>query len=99
MSRGPATTTVEVEIYGASYKVRGDDDPDHLHELAGFVDEKMREIATQTATVDTTKIAILAALNIANELWSCREGEGQEQDQVSDKVAELAGRLESALEA
>lgn len=99
MSKGAVTTTVEVEIYGSSYKVRGANDSEHLHQLAGFVDEKMREIATQTKTVDTTKIAILAALNIADELRSCRGLPGDDEpSELSDKVDELAGRLEGALE-
>ena len=89
-------TTVEVEIFGATYKVRGDEDSERLHELAALVDRKMREIATQTATVDTTKIAILAALNFAEELR--RRLDGRPQDEIGEKVAGLAGRLETALD-
>ena len=98
MSKTVVTTTVEVEIYGSTYKVRGGNDSRDLQELASLVDEKMREIATQTATVDTTKIAILAALNFADELCASRSGNAGEQDDVAEKVADLAGQLESALE-
>ena len=94
-------TTVEVEIFGSTYRVRGEEDSDQLQELAGLVDRKMREIATQTTTVDTTKIAILAALNFAEELRRARDGHDEQRDEVEEieeKVAGLAGRLETALD-
>ncbi len=98
MTARVASTTIEVEIFGSTYKVRGDNDPEQLQGLADVVDGKMREIATQTATVDTAKIAILAALNIAEELRSCRAGMDGERRQVTQRVAGLLGQLESALE-
>lgn len=90
-------TSVEVEIFGATYHVRGENDPDHLQELASFVDEKMREVASHVSTVDTAKIAILTALNIADELIQCREALDGERGEISEKVAELTGELENAL--
>ena len=58
---------VQVEIYGQSYNLRGDGDTAYLQELAVYVDRRMREVAEATATVDSLKVAILAALNIADE--------------------------------
>ena len=98
MPNRATTTTVEVEIYGGTYKVRGREDSEHLQDLAGLVDNKMREIATQTATVDTTKIAILAALNFADELSAYRNGRDDSRNDLKDKVDGLAGQLEDALE-
>ena len=77
--------------------VRGDKDPERLRELAGHVDAKMREIAQQVSTVDTAKIAILAALNIADELLQCRKQQQGERVEIQDKVTRLAERLEGAL--
>ena len=91
------TTTTDVEIFGSTYHVRGDKDPELLQELAGLVDGKMREIAQQVSTVDTAKIAILAALNIADELSQCRKQQEGERVEIQDKVTRLAERLEGVL--
>jgi cell division protein ZapA len=91
------TTTTDVEIFGSSYHVRGDKDPELLQDLANHVDDKMREIAQQVSTVDTAKIAILAALNIADELMQCRKQQEGERVEIQDKVTRLAERLEGVL--
>ncbi len=91
------TTTTDVEIFGSTYHVRGDKDQELLQELAGLVDAKMREIAQQVSTVDTGKIAILAALNIADELLQCRKQQEGERVEIQDKVTRLAERLEGVL--
>lgn len=91
------TTTTDVEIFGSTYHVRGDKDPELLQDLAGLVDGKMREIAQQVSTVDTAKIAILAALNIADELLQCRKQQEGERVEIQDKVTRLAERLEGVL--
>ena len=91
------TTSTDVEIFGSTYHVRGDKDPELLQELAGVVDGKMREIAQQVSTVDTAKIAILAALNIADELMQCRKQQEGERVEIQDKVTRLAERLEGVL--
>ena len=91
------TTSTDVEIFGSTYHVRGDKDPELLQELASQVDGKMREIAQQVSTVDTAKIAILAALNIADELLQCRKQQEGERVEIQDKVTRLAERLEGVL--
>src|SRR6185503_8821375 len=58
---------VQVEIFGQTYSVRAEGDPGYIKELAGFVDRKMREVSEYAPTVDSAKIAILAALNISHE--------------------------------
>ena len=93
-----ATTATEVEIFGAIYHVRGEKNSEYLQELAAIVDRKMREIAQQVSTVDTAKIAILAALNIADELFRCRSHQEGARVQITEKVAELTGELEAALQ-
>lgn len=69
---GTADARIQVEIAGRTYTLRGNRDATAVRELAGFVDERMREIATRTNTADTTRVAILAALNIADELFKDR---------------------------
>src|SRR6267143_827209 len=63
-----SSPTIKVEIYDQAYTVRSDGDPDYLKELAEYVDQRMREISSGTLTVDSRKVAILAALYIADEL-------------------------------
>ena len=93
-----ATTATEVEIFGALYHVRGDKDPEYLQDLADEVDQRMREIAQQVSTVDTGKIAILAALNLTDELFQCRKNQDGDRVEVRDKIEELTGRLEKAVQ-
>lgn len=92
-----STTTTEVEIFGAVYHVRGEKDGAYLQELAQLVDGKMREVAGHVSTVDTAKIAILAALNLADELYQFRLQQEGERVKIEEKVAELTGALAEAL--
>ena len=96
---GTSTTTVEVDIFGATYHVRGDDDTSHLQKLAAVVDHKMREVAGQSSSVDRAKVAILAALNIADELARLRASRAADEQAAVAKMNELTGELEQALEA
>jgi cell division protein ZapA len=83
----------EVEIFGQTYSVRGEGDPNYLMELARVVDARMREVAAQVSTVDPLKIAILAALNIADEFSRYRK---QREDAAGiwiEKTEEISERL------
>ena len=87
----------QVEIFGQTYNVRADGDSSYIHDLARFVDSRMKEVAERTATVDTTKIAILAALNISDDLHHM---EKQRRDNPTDAVARaerLIRKLDDAL--
>ncbi|HKR62110.1 MAG TPA: cell division protein ZapA [Thermoanaerobaculia bacterium] len=93
-----ANASTGVEIFGQTYNVRGDGDPDYLLELARFVDTRMREVAAQVATVDPMKIAILAALNIADEFSRYRrqreDAAGiwiERTEEISDRLSEVIG--------
>lgn len=94
---GKSTTTVEVEIFGSTYNVRGDNDSSHLQELATLVDSKMREVATHIGAVDRAKVAILAALNIADELAQVRKELASERETAVAKTKDLTGELSQAL--
>ena len=61
-----STTSVRVEIFDQAYNLRGSD-PEYILKLAEYVDGKMRAVAEQTNTIDTVRLAVLAALNIADE--------------------------------
>ena len=97
--RAKSTTSTEVEIFGNSYQLRGEQDSEYLQQLAKLVDEKMRTIGSQVPVADSGKIAILAALNLADELVQCNNQQEGERGEIMEKVAELTGILTEALDA
>ena len=86
-----------VEIFGQTYNVRRNGDPDYLAELAQFVDTRMREVASQVATVDPAKIAILAALNIADEFSRFRRQRHDAAGIWLEKTEEISERLSEVI--
>ncbi len=89
------TVRATVEIFGQRLGLRADGDTGRLQELARFVDSRMREVADRSSSVDTVKIAVLTALNIADELFQERESD---QDTRHKKLEEQAERLVLKLE-
>lgn len=85
---------VDVEIFGKVYTVRGEKDPDYVRRVAEFVDRKMREIAQVTDTVSTSRIAILASLNIADELMTILE----ESEELKARMKKLTHDIEEKLD-
>ena len=93
MSKPAATNSVRVEIYDQSYNLRGTD-PEYINKLAEFVDLKMRTVAEQTQTVDSLRLAVLAALNIADEYHLLKK----KYDAIAQDYRLNADRLSSALD-
>ena len=92
--RGSVT---QVEIFGQTYNVRAEGDGSYIHDLARFVDSRMKEVADRTATVDPTKIAILAALNISDDLYQVeKRREGNPAD-ARARAERLIRKLDDAL--
>jgi cell division protein ZapA len=84
-----ANDSTTVEIFGQTYNVRGEGDPNYLTELARFVDSRMREVAAEVATVDPVKIAILAALNIADEFSRYRNAWVGKTEELSERLSKV----------
>jgi len=91
----PGTTAVE--IFGEVYHVRGSENREHLQGLADLVDQRMREVSRHVSTADTARIAILAALNLADELSRTEKQQEGERVEIREKVAELTEELAGAL--
>jgi cell division protein ZapA len=89
--------SITVEIFGQAYNVRGEGDPNYLTELARFVDSRMREVSAQVATVDPVKIAILAALNIADEFSRYRKERETAAGTWIEKTEEMSNRLSKVI--
>jgi len=93
-----ATVRATVEVFGQRLGLRADGDADRLQELARFVDSRMREVADRASSVDTVKVAILTALNIADELFKERETDQDARQRVLERQAErLVMKLEEIL--
>jgi len=88
---------VRVEIYDQPYNLRGSDD-EHIRRLAAYVDAKMRAVAEHTSTVDSLRVAVLAALNIADELISLRGNPEKGAAKYNDRAEHLCKVLDAALE-
>lgn len=88
---------VRVEIYDQPYNLRGTD-ADYILKLAGFVDTKMRSVAEQTSTVDSLRLAVLAALNIADELHRIKKKYESVASEYRKRADMLAGILDEVLE-
>src|SRR5919107_1738252 len=92
-----STPTIRVEIYNQTYNIRSDGDSEYITQLAEFVDGRMREISSGTLTVDSLKVAILAALHIADELHRLKRLHEQADSQLATRSAECADMLDRVL--
>lgn len=87
-----------VTIFGRTYHLRGHGDPEYLSLLATRVDEKMREVARTTGTADTLKVAILAALNLADDGLQGREVKvGRISTAEMGRITDMTARLDEVL--
>jgi len=91
VSDGPVRV-VPVEILGQQYPIRSSLDDRYVAELATYVDEKMRAAALATPAGDSVRLAVLAALNIADEFFRARQAERAWQNVVEERAAAI-GRL------
>jgi cell division protein ZapA len=82
-----------VEICDQAYNLRGTD-PDYIFRLAEYVDGKMRAVAEQTSTVDSLRLAVLAALNIADEFHVLK----RKYDAIANELTQRTSSLETALD-
>ncbi len=98
MSDHEAVTSTQVEIFGASYVIRGGQEPEYLTELAAEVDRRMRELAEHLPNAEAGRLAILAALNLADELSRNRRHYEGERGEIEARVTELAANLAGALD-
>lgn len=89
--------TLRVEIYNQIYSIRSDGDPEYIQDLAEYVDRKMREIASGTMTVDSVKVAVLAALHIADEFYQLKDQQAQTDAQLASRSAECTEMLDRVL--
>ena len=88
---------VNVEIFGQSYALNAGADSAYVEQLAAYVDARMREVGKSAGAVDSVRVAVLAALNIADECFRLRAGGGA-KGEIDRRAAALARELDSVLE-
>jgi len=98
LSDQETATTTEVEIFGATYVIRGGREPDDLTRLAAEVDRRMKELAEHMVSPEAGRLAILTALNLADELSRIRSTWDGERGEIEAKVNSLVDGLTRALE-
>jgi cell division protein ZapA len=98
----PNDNAITVEIYDQTYRLNGND-REYVERLAATVDAKMRAVAAQGRTVDSLRVAVLAALNLADELARLEErcaaatGDGESVASIRSRAHSLSGLLDEVL--
>jgi cell division protein ZapA (FtsZ GTPase activity inhibitor) len=87
---------VVVTIFDQPYRLRSGRGDEHLRRVASVVDERMREVATHMKSLDMTRIAVLAALNLADELESLRDDQAREVSPHNEATRDASARDETA---
>lgn len=81
--------SVQVEIFGQLYSIKGMEDHDYIRELAAFVDAKMKEVQKGTGTANPHRVAILTALTISDEFYRLRKQHSSFEQMVDGTVLRL----------
>ncbi len=89
---------MKIEIFDQTYSLNAGDNEEYLRKIAAYVDEKMRTVAQATRTIDSVKVAVLAALNIADELFAARERQQQIEGPLRKHVEKCITLVEQAIE-
>lgn len=89
---------VQVQIFGHSYTIRGEAEQDYILGVAAYVDRKMREVTEKLPVASLSKVAILASLNIADELFKERAQRENQDQQLSTRAARLNAVLDDLLQ-
>lgn len=92
------TKTIEVEVFGHRFSLQGEGDEAYFHELAEYVDTQMRALAKQTKTSTPTKLAILAAINVTDELFRQQRHRDSGETEMERRAQLLVERIDEHLE-
>lgn len=88
--------TIQVEIFGQTYTLKGGADAGRVRDLAAFVNGRMKEVQKATGTSDGYRVAILAALNIADELYRARSQQETLQKSAQQSLTRLMDLIEGS---
>jgi cell division protein ZapA len=88
---------IPVEIHGQRYPIRCSLEQDYVARLAAYVDDKIRAAADSTPTGDSLRLAVLAALNIADELFRRRDADRARTGEIAERAGEIERILDRIL--
>jgi cell division protein ZapA len=88
---------IQVEIHGQRYPIRTALEPEYVARLATYVDAKIRATVDSTPTGDSLRLSVLAALNIADELFQCRERTQARNGEIAERAEELERLVDRVL--
>jgi len=91
------TKTIDVEIYGQRYSIRGEADDVYIRRLASFVDEHMRKLAEGMKTATPSKLAVLTAINLAHQLFESEKKRTQGEADVDRRMETLMESIEEQM--
>ena len=85
---------LKIRIYGAEYSIRSQEDANHIKAVAEYLDSKMREVDNNVRVDSSLKVAILASLNITDELFRERQDKEKIRARLEDKIKELSEKID-----
>jgi cell division protein ZapA len=88
---------IPISIQGQQYPIRTSLEAEYVLQLATFVDEKMRAASESTPSSDSLRLAVLAALNIADELFRCRDASHARSGELAERTEELERLVDRVL--
>jgi cell division protein ZapA len=91
------SSKVRVSIFGNTYNIQGEADPEYIQSLASFLNAKMNEVSDSMPSASTMQIAILAALNIADEYFQLRDIQSTVTNDIEKRTNALISMLEEGI--
>ena len=89
---------IKITIFGQEYSVKAPADPTYIKKIAEYVDSKMREVQSGfSSTQSSNRIAILAAMNITDELFNARKKEDSDENEVEEKINSLIELIDDSI--
>jgi cell division protein ZapA len=90
--------TIEIEVFGHRFSLQGEGDEAYFHELAEYVDAQMRTLAKQTRTSTPTKLALLAAINVTDQLFRQQRQKDSGESEMERRAQLLVETIDEHLE-
>ncbi|MGQ0693976.1 MAG: cell division protein ZapA [Nitrospiraceae bacterium] len=91
------TKTIDVEIYGQRYAIRGDADDAYIRRLAHYVDDQMKHLAEGMKTATPSKLAVLTAINLAHLFFESEKKRAQGEDDIERRMVTLMESIEEQM--
>lgn len=91
------TNSVKVNIFGQTYTIKGDASPDYIRELSIFLNEKMDDVSRNISSANPTQVAILTALNIADEYFQMKKLKSGVEGIIEERAKAIISMLDEGL--